>query len=90
VFYNVSRGGSYYLAKKEKKDVSEDLILPELLSGNLSNVPEDIFLWKRSFCERKKIVPREKKIQSETSSKKSDNTSNTRATTWVKDDKTKI
>jgi hypothetical protein len=37
---NVSKGECYYQAKKHFK---EDLILPELLSDNLSDVLEDIF-----------------------------------------------
>jgi hypothetical protein len=40
VFRNVSKGGRYYQAKKH---IRENLILPELLSDNLSDVPEDIF-----------------------------------------------
>jgi hypothetical protein len=39
-FRNVSKGECYYRAKKHFR---EDLILPELLSDNLSDVPEDIF-----------------------------------------------
>jgi hypothetical protein len=39
-FRNVLKGERYYRAKKHFR---EDLILPELLSGNLSDVPEDIF-----------------------------------------------
>jgi hypothetical protein len=39
-FRNVSKGGSYYQAKEH---IREDLILPELLLHNLSDVPEDIF-----------------------------------------------
>jgi hypothetical protein len=41
-FHNVSKVECYYRAKK-KKHFREDLILPELLSDNLSDVPEDIF-----------------------------------------------
>jgi hypothetical protein len=41
-FCNVLKGGSYYRAK----NIREDLILLKLLSDNLSNVPEDIFLRK--------------------------------------------
>jgi hypothetical protein len=37
---NVSKGECYYRAKKNFR---EELILPELLSDNLSDVPEDIF-----------------------------------------------
>jgi hypothetical protein len=39
-FRNVSNGECYYRAKKHFR---EDLLLPELLSDNLSDVPEDIF-----------------------------------------------
>jgi hypothetical protein len=39
-FRNVSKGEYYYRANKHFR---EDLILPELLSDNLSDVPEDIF-----------------------------------------------
>jgi hypothetical protein len=42
-FYNVSKGGDFYRVKKHIKEV---LILPELLSDNLSNVPEDILQQK--------------------------------------------
>jgi hypothetical protein len=38
--HNVSKGECYYQAKKHFR---EDLILPDLLSDNLSNVPVDIF-----------------------------------------------
>jgi hypothetical protein len=38
-FHNISKGGRYYQAKKH---IRKDLILPELLSDNLSCVPEDI------------------------------------------------
>jgi hypothetical protein len=37
-----------------KKHFREDLILPELLSDNLSDVPEAIFRRKRRFCKRNK------------------------------------
>jgi hypothetical protein len=37
---NASKGECYYRAKKHFR---EDLILPELLSDNLSDVPVDIF-----------------------------------------------
>jgi hypothetical protein len=39
VFHNVSKGGRYYRAKKH---ITENLFLPELLSDNLSDVPDDI------------------------------------------------
>jgi hypothetical protein len=39
-FRNILKERSYYQAKKHAK---EDLLLPELLSDNLSDVPEDIF-----------------------------------------------
>jgi hypothetical protein len=39
-FLNVLRGGSYY---RGKEHIREDLILPEILSDNLSDVPDDIF-----------------------------------------------
>jgi hypothetical protein len=47
-FHNVSKGGSYYRAKKH---IREDLILPELLLDKLSDVPEDIL----KLCHKKKI-----------------------------------
>jgi hypothetical protein len=40
VFHNVSKGGRDYRAKKH---IREDPILPELLSDNLSDVPDYIF-----------------------------------------------
>jgi hypothetical protein len=84
-FCNVSKGGSYYRAKKHSR---EDLILQELLSDNLSDVPEDIFQRKR-FCDRNKnCAVRKKYSESGTSSKESDSTLNVGATTWVKEDKT--
>jgi hypothetical protein len=59
-FHNVSKGGRYY---RTKKHMREDLILPELLLDNLSDVPEDIFQWKwRFFLEKQKLWC-EKKIQ---------------------------
>jgi hypothetical protein len=43
-FHNVSKGGRYYRAKKKKYIyIREDLILPELLWDNVSDVPDDIF-----------------------------------------------
>jgi hypothetical protein len=50
-FRNFSRGGNYYW---EKKHIREDLILPDLLSENLSHVFDDILQWKWPFCERNK------------------------------------
>jgi hypothetical protein len=41
----------YYRAKKH---FTEDLILPQLLLDNLSNILEDIYQWKRRFCKRNK------------------------------------
>jgi hypothetical protein len=40
VLRDVSKGGRYYQGKKY---IMEDLILPELLSDNLFDVPDDIF-----------------------------------------------
>jgi hypothetical protein len=40
VFHNVSKGECYYRVKKHFREV---LILPDLLSDNLSDVPEEIF-----------------------------------------------
>jgi hypothetical protein len=37
-----------------EKHIREDVILPELVSDNLSDVPEDIFQRKLRFCERNK------------------------------------
>jgi hypothetical protein len=39
-FHNISKKGEILQSKKHARD---DLILPELLSDNLSDVPEDIF-----------------------------------------------
>jgi hypothetical protein len=39
-FRNVLRGGSYY---RTKKHIREDLIMTDLLSDSLSDVPDDIF-----------------------------------------------
>jgi hypothetical protein len=36
------KGECYYRLKKHFR---EDLILPELMSNNLSDVPEDVFQW---------------------------------------------
>jgi hypothetical protein len=51
------KGGSYYQAKKH---IWEDLILPELFSDNLSDVPEDIYSKNDDFVRETKIVPQEK------------------------------
>jgi hypothetical protein len=51
------KGGSYYRAKKH---VREDLILPELLSDNLFDVPGAFFSENDNFVRETKIVPREK------------------------------
>jgi hypothetical protein len=69
---NVSKEECYYRAKK--KHFREDLILPELLADNLSDVPVDIFQWKRRFCKRNKNCAARKKY-SERSSEEGDNNS---------------
>jgi hypothetical protein len=67
----------------------EDVILPELLSDNLSDVPENIFSDSdNSVREIKTVLPEQSYSESETSSEESDNTSNAGATTWVKEDET--
>jgi hypothetical protein len=48
---------------EQKKLIREDLILPKLLSDNLSNVPEEIFLAKMTILWEKQKSCREKKIQ---------------------------
>jgi hypothetical protein len=40
VFCNILKGECYYRAEKHFR---ENLILPELLSDNLSDVPEEVF-----------------------------------------------
>jgi hypothetical protein len=73
---------------EQKKYLREDLILPELLSDNLSNIPDDIFSESDDSVREINIVrPVQSESESSTSSKESDNTSNARATTWVKEDK---
>jgi thioredoxin-related protein len=54
-FCNISKGDCYYCAK-QKKHFREDLILPELLSDNLSDVLEDSFQ-NHDFVRETKIVP---------------------------------
>jgi hypothetical protein len=59
VFRNVSRGGSYYQAKKH---IGEDLIFSELLPNNLFDVPDDMFYSENDdFMWETKIVLRGKK-----------------------------
>jgi hypothetical protein len=73
-FCNVSKGECYYRAKKHFR---EDLILQELLSDNLSDIPEDIFLLKWQFYKRNKnCAARKKYSESERSSEEGSNTSN--------------
>jgi hypothetical protein len=52
--HNISKGDCYYRAKGHFR---EDLILPELLSDSLSDVPEDIFSEYDDFVRETKIVP---------------------------------
>jgi hypothetical protein len=70
----------------------EEVILPELLTDNLTNVPIIFLIIVRVtvtfLCEREKLCGQKKKYSdSETSSKESDSTSDAGATTWVKEDK---
>jgi hypothetical protein len=53
-FRKVLKEGRHYRAKKH---IREDLILPELLSDNLSNVPDDFFSENDDFVRETKIVP---------------------------------
>jgi hypothetical protein len=56
---------------------------------NLAHDPDDSFQWKWRFCERNKNCAAREKIQWKWNKlEESDNTSNTGATTWVKEDKT--
>jgi hypothetical protein len=73
-----------------KQYLREELILPELLSDNLSDVSEDIFSESDSDDSVREINivwPEHSENESSTSSEESDNTSNAWATTWVKEDK---
>jgi hypothetical protein len=78
-----------------KNFLTEDVILPELLSDNLSDVPEDIFSDSESDSddserERTIVHPKHSYSESQTSSKESgdsNDTSNVGATMWVKEDK---
>jgi hypothetical protein len=73
----------------------EDVILPELLSDNLYDVPEDSLVISgsdrdKSVRERKIVCPKQSYSESQTSLEESDDsndTSNVWATTWVKEDK---
>jgi hypothetical protein len=73
----------------------EDLILPELLSHHLYDVPEDILVINvcdkdDSVRERKIVPPKQSYSESQTSSEESDDskdTSNAGTTMWVKEDK---
>jgi hypothetical protein len=72
-----------------QKYLREDLILPELLSDNLYDVSEDIFIESDDSVRKLNIVrPVQTESESSTSSEESDNTSNVQATTWIKEDKT--
>jgi hypothetical protein len=69
----------------------EDVSLPELLSDNLFNVPEDIFMVARvtedSVRERKIVRPKQSYSERQTSSEESGNNNepaNVGATTRVK------
>jgi hypothetical protein len=71
--------------------LTEDVILPELLSDNLFDVPEDIFMVARvtedSVRERKIVRPKQSYSESHTSSEESDDgnyTSNVGSTMWVR------
>jgi hypothetical protein len=72
------------------------VILPELLSDNLSDVPEAIFSDSKkdnvdSVREKKIVCPTQSYSESQTSSEESDDSNDTRylgATTWVKEDRT--
>jgi hypothetical protein len=71
----------------------EVAILPELLSDNLSDGPDDIFNYSKSDTdvsvrERKTVQPEKNYSESETSSEESDITSDAGATTRVKEDRT--
>jgi hypothetical protein len=81
------------LYHRAKIFLTEDVILPELLSDNLSNVPEDILSvvieWEWQFCERKKNCAPNKTLQWKSKkleeSDDSNNTSNEGLTMWVKE-----
>jgi hypothetical protein len=71
------------------KQYLTDLILPELLLNNLSNVPEDIFSESDSNDSVREInivQPVQSESESSTSSEESNNNSNAWATIWVKED----
>jgi hypothetical protein len=65
------------------KNIShEDVIVPELLSENLSDVPEDIFSDSErdrddSVREIKTVCPKQSYSESQTSSEESDNSNDT-------------
>jgi hypothetical protein len=87
----MSQGKSSLRAKKYLRD---DRILPELLSENLSNVPDDTLSDtesdsdRNSVTERKIVRPKKNYSDSERNSEESDSTSDVGATTWVKEDRT--
>jgi hypothetical protein len=89
----MSQAWSYHRAKTF---LMEDVIVPELLSDNSANVPEDIFSDSESdsddsMSERKIVRPRQSYSENQTGSEESNNsndTSNVGATTWVKEGKT--
>jgi hypothetical protein len=67
---------------RAKKFLTEDVILPELLSDNLSDVPEDIFSDSESNIDdsaRKRKIVHSKQCYSEsqTSSEESDDSNDT-------------
>jgi hypothetical protein len=76
--------------------LTEDAILPELLSDSLYDVPEDSLGISESdkddsVRERKIVRPKQSYSERPTSSEEredSNDTSNAGATTWVKEDKT--
>jgi hypothetical protein len=88
--FTMAQARSYHRAKKF---LTEDVILPELLSDNLSNVPEDTFNDSGSDSDdsvREKLCAQNKVTVSQTTSEESDDsddTSNAGATPWLKEDK---
>jgi hypothetical protein len=70
----------------------EEVILPELLSDNLSNGPDDICNYSQSDIDvsvtEKNCVAGKNYSDSETSYEESDSTSDAGATTWVKEGRT--
>jgi hypothetical protein len=73
-----------------KTFLTEEVILPELLSDNLSHVPMIFLIIARVtamfLCERGKLCGWKKYSDSETSSEESDIISHVGATMWVKED----